>query len=664
MARALPVPIVGFVWACIFVSASHGFDEIGGRMRRAGRVWDFHAEEKHAVASALHEARVLLESAGADCRWGTGKPYPEKLNLTLEVPRFEGSPVEGSHSHAQTVTLQLTQKRTGKLPVDLAKITTYRGIGHAGPGSWSSVTLLPRCRVHALLFDDESGLTVVDDFGEHEQHVTARHGRVLDAPAIVAYRSEDMLSNGLMARARDLDFLNDLLFQQRPNEKPKVGHLRKLRNGGKIGTFKLDNWNLPSTDAKKLDFLSGCPSHKIGQDGLPHAKIGMRIGVAMDHTMVKRYGDSGSDAFLQKMMNDVGALFAAQLGIELTLAYVEKRLDDKKPKEKDLGWNGCHTSGLAGQFEEFSLWVVGPHASDYNVPQEEKAGAWMLLSNCNYGGLLGLGKTGEICRDKPFSFLPKTNKIGDCTREYVDKGYKCRIPTGGQTGFKGNGLWLTFAHELGHVFGANHNCKVRNGFCDPRAGTGIMSYNPPTPRFFHNGNGEGRKMCSILKNRMQDSKWCFYDTTPKCGNGVIDVGEECDDSSSCCDSSTCKLKGECSGGSCCTSECKISTELQCSPNKPGEDVFSWHEGEFGECKAECIKSRTVECRKGALVKVEDSKCDISQKPEVTAPCDVNKCTSAQWTEIEGYGQCSADCGGGTQSRTVKCVLQGKITDAS
>ena len=73
-------------------------------MRRAGRVWDFHAEEKHAVASALHEARVLLESAGADCRWGTGKPYPEKLNLTLEVPRFEGSPVEGSHSHAQTVT--------------------------------------------------------------------------------------------------------------------------------------------------------------------------------------------------------------------------------------------------------------------------------------------------------------------------------------------------------------------------------------------------------------------------------------------------------------------------------------------------------------------------------------------------------------------------------
>ena len=93
---------------------------------------DFHAEEKHAVASALRGASAA-GVGGAECR-ARGN-LPTEAQPTLEVPRFEGSPVEGSQR--PHLTLQLVA--TDWLPAD-SVITTYRGIGHAGTGSWSSVT--------------------------------------------------------------------------------------------------------------------------------------------------------------------------------------------------------------------------------------------------------------------------------------------------------------------------------------------------------------------------------------------------------------------------------------------------------------------------------------------------------------------------------------------
>ena len=53
---------------------------------------------------------------------------------------------------------------------------------------------------------------------------------------------------------------------------------------------------------------------------------------------------------------------------------------------------------------------------------------------------------------------------------------------------------------------------------------------------------------------------------PSCGDGVVGVGEECDDASACCDQDTCTLApgAECSSGECCTDRCTFEpTSVQC-----------------------------------------------------------------------------------------------------
>lgn len=47
-----------------------------------------------------------------------------------------------------------------------------------------------------------------------------------------------------------------------------------------------------------------------------------------------------------------------------------------------------------------------------------------------------------------------------------------------------------------------------------------------------------------------------------CGNGVVEVGEECDDTSQCCSSCQLMANAQCSGGDCCTDECAYQPASQ------------------------------------------------------------------------------------------------------
>lgn len=138
-----------------------------------------------------------------------------------------------------------------------------------------------------------------------------------------------------------------------------------------------------------------------------------------------------------------------------------------------------------------------------------------------------------------------------------------------------NTEWKVIAHEIGHTFGAVHDCTsadcrnqtyVNENKCCPR---GVEVRDCPADRMFlmnpaTDDNIENFSPCTVggicaaLGSRNVNSA-CLVNNreVPSlvqavCGNGIVEKGEECDcggpnkpecAANSCCDAATCKLKG-------------------------------------------------------------------------------------------------------------------------
>lgn len=87
------------------------------------------------------------------------------------------------------------------------------------------------------------------------------------------------------------------------------------------------------------------------------------------------------------------------------------------------------------------------------------------------------------------------------------------------------------------------------------------------------------------------------------------------------------------------------------------DTYIWTFSPYGDCSAKCgsgVQTRRITCNSQKTLKpVDDSLCSSTEKPSETQPCGQQTCPP-QWTESE-WSRCSAPCGGtGNQTREVKC----------
>lgn len=87
--------------------------------------------------------------------------------------------------------------------------------------------------------------------------------------------------------------------------------------------------------------------------------------------------------------------------------------------------------------------------------------------------------------------------------------------------------------------------------------------------------------------------------------------------------------------------------------------FDWREGPWSTCSAACdggTQTRIVTCRNGAGNVISDAVClsEVGPKPATSQACNTNSCPLGAW-QISDWSQCSAACGGGTQSRHARCV---------
>jgi len=154
-----------------------------------------------------------------------------------------------------------------------------------------------------------------------------------------------------------------------------------------------------------------------------------------------------------------------------------------------------------------------------------------LFTNRNFYGTLGLAYIGTLCSSSDNVGFHSSYGVPEVVQR------------------------ITFVHEVGHNWGANHDSTTA---CTPGndGGGNYIMYASAT---------DGSRTNNVLFSPCSQSEMayhinrvsCFAQSTSHCGNGIVEAGEDCDCGLSC-------------DVSCCTTSCTVNTAkgYTCSPQDP------------------------------------------------------------------------------------------------
>ncbi|WVN87729.1 uncharacterized protein L203_102924 [Cryptococcus depauperatus CBS 7841] len=305
----------------------------------------------------------------------------------------------------------------------------------------------------------------------------------------------------------------------------------------------------PSTNYKDtINSTAGCPNMQ---------KI-VYMGVALDCNYVSTYGSTDL-ARIQVLnsFNQVSALYKSTFNVSLGIIQlvVQNATCPTTPVEGEA-WNvGCGSNiTLDERLSRFSAWR--------GRKSQDGAGLWHLMSACPTDSEVGVAWLGTLCQSAASQQNGQTVS-----------------GTGISTATKTE--WSLVAHEVGHGFGAIHDCTSSCSLSSPCCplttsscsanGRFIMNPTTSSSEQIFSGCTLGN-VCTNLGNRVVDTS-CLESpggrsvvSLKQCGNGIVEDGEDCDPggnvTSACCDSSTCKFKpnAKCdpSNSLCCTSQCHLA----------------------------------------------------------------------------------------------------------
>lgn len=415
--------------------------------------------------------------------------------------------------------------------------------------------------------------------------------------------------------------------------------------------------------------------------GCPKNKMVALVGVAMDCSLVSSFSSNkAAQQHAINIVNTASSLYEQSFNISLALRNLTTS-DTPCPDNAPVAaqWNMPCTSGdITSRLDLFSQWRGSQ--SDVNA-------YWTLMSDCPTGAEVGLSWLGQLCN---------SGATHDGSNTVSGTNIVVRTKAG----------WQVFAHESGHTFGAVHDCEPQtcamgwgdNSQCCPfsdntcsAGGRFIMnpSTSPDVTKFSPCSIGN---ICSAL-GRHSVKSGCLTDnhgvvtyTGPKCGNGIVELGEECDcgDEGSCaddpcCDSKTCKFTAgavcDDSNESCCTNCQFASSSTVCRPSSGECDHEEKCTGNSSSCPSDhyvpdgtkcgpnssglkCASgqctSRNDQCRSlmGGLLRSNDvHSCDSFSCTVTCASSSMpsNECAALTQNFLDG-----TPCGGGGHCENGQC----------
>ncbi|KAL4907008.1 Metallo-peptidase family M12-domain-containing protein [Aspergillus multicolor] len=401
-----------------------------------------------------------------------------------------------------------------------------------------------------------------------------------------------------------------------------------------LATLQSRQWT-PTLDAS--DFVdtigdnSGCPSER---------EIAL-VGIATDCTYTASF-DSSEELIssLIDMVNTASQVFETSFNIALAfhnLSISESSCPSSASASEP--WNTpCGSGDLNSRLNAFSSWrsTIGNDDNAY----------WTLMTGCPTGSEVGVSWVGELCGEM---------------------GVNVVASAGNQ--------WQVFAHESGHTFGAYHDCEstlcslsgssrqccpLSSSTCsadaeyimNPVSTSPQTEFSPCTIGNVCSAIGRGRVQARCLTTRTDIPTV----STGECGNGIVEVGEECDcgedcDDNPCCDGSTCRFIGDAvcdsaSGdgdgdGSCCRDCQFLSRGTVCRAARSECDIEEACPGDSGDCPEDETEDNGSSCG--------SSDSDLF--------CASGQCTSRDiqcQAQISGDNATISSCSNSTESCMLSC----------